>query len=142
MQSIPEWQIFRPEAINPAIIIYPTMSIIHHEEQEILSYALTKICHLCTQRSCIACTVYSLRIQLDLQQDLPALEAENTTTLPDTFLFHTSINQLTCHNTYHASREEGFYHISLPRIGEICQFSVENMEDRIRKQYFQIIADL
>jgi len=120
----------------------PAMRIKDYEEQEALSYALNKVCLLCTKGNCAECTVYSLRSQLELPHDLSYTGATDPISLPDNFSFQTSINQLTCHNTYHAAREEDLYHISLPKIGEICQLSAAKMEYCIRKQRFQILFDL
>ena len=119
--------------------LHHSMKIYHYEEQDILNYALNRVCRLCVLKDCTNCMVHTFRVQMDLQQEPSAFDQFGAVLLPDTFFFQTSINQLTCHSTYRASKEDDLYCISLPKIGEVCRLPIRKMEESIRNQRFHIL---
>ena len=113
------------------------MKSVDYENADVLNCALNRICRFCKYGDCSGCTVYKLRTQSIDQQAFR--EYCKTTQLPDTFAFQSLVNQLTIHDTYFAVREEDYYGVSIPRIGEICKISVVKMEECVRNSRFRIL---
>jgi len=78
-----------------------------------------------------------LHIGLDPVSDIAMKKID----LPDCFAFQTMINKETCGLIYYAQKEDSQYVISLPKIGEICRFSIKEMQERILQNRFVMLEE-
>ena len=95
------------------------------------------LCANCDHSDCDTCSLCN-----DPHQTSSVfIEREQPSPLPDHFLFQTKVNALVPNEIYCAERQDFCYIVSLPKIGEICRLTTDEIYRQISQKHYIIIRN-